>query len=221
MWARTIFAIMSFVATDGASTFAFPAEPAQDVPSSPTFRESPASNTTASVVAKHTHRAIHLAQEGKLAAAIEEISHAVDLAPTDFVPIYNRANFYLRLGEFTWAIPDLNTAIELNPNFALAFLNRGIAYSNLGQLDKALDDLNHAERLDPSASLVFYNFDLAIADFTTGLKIEPSDVPALLGRAVVYETLGNTDLARDDYRAAAAADPTNAAAAQALIRLGR
>ena len=184
---------------------------------------------TPRTVAEHNNHAIALAIKGDLIGAIAELSLALKLAPQDSIALYNRGNFYFRLGDIDRAIADFTEVIRVKPNFALALMNRGTAYSNQGRLDEALADLNAAEQLRVDNFLIFYNravvhgrrreFDLAIADFDSTLRLKPNDVRTLVARGLVFETIEKFDRALQDYRSALDADPNDKPAEAAVQRL--
>jgi lipoprotein NlpI len=69
-----------------------------------------------------------------------------------------------------------------------AYYNRGVAHHRKGQ------------------------YDLAIADYTSALKLNPSDAKAHNNRGVAYKNQRRFDLALADYNAAIELDPDNASA---------
>ncbi len=134
------------------------------------------------------------------------------------------------------AIADFTRAIELKPDDTGAHYLRGIALDRKGSLDRAITDTTEALRLDPDGKLMpqspslmtaraYYirgrahaargETDSAVIEYAKAIKLDPESVPALEGRANVYDKLGRHDLADGDRAAArrlpAAAPPQRGA----------
>ena len=63
----------------------------------------------------------------------------------------------------------------MNETWSLAYNNRGVTYAKLGK------------------------YDLAIADFSEGIKLEPNNKLAYRNRAMAYKKLGELRKAQEDY----------------------
>jgi tetratricopeptide (TPR) repeat protein len=74
--------------------------------------------------------------------------------------------------------------VAIKPNYAWAFSNRGTAYANLGQ------------------------FDMALADYSRALEINPDEASDYLNRGLTYQSLGREAQARADLEKARQLDPS-------------
>jgi hypothetical protein len=125
----------------------------------------------------------------------------------------NRAEAYMKIGNYQKAIADLNEAIRLNPKEPVGYYNRGIAYGNLERYHKALEDFTQAITLSPQNAL--YYFDLAITYeqmgshntalqlFTKAIDLDPSLQKAYFYRGILYMDLGLYQKAINDLQSAA------------------
>jgi lipoprotein NlpI len=78
--------------------------------------------------------------------------------------------------------------LALDARHPLADNERGIAYGSIGR------------------------YDLAIADFTRALELDPANLNACANRGILYATIGNWDAAISDLSAVIAQDPNYAEA---------
>ncbi|MYA69306.1 tetratricopeptide repeat protein [Candidatus Poribacteria bacterium] len=83
-----------------------------------------------------------------LAAAIEDWTHVIKLAPGDAEAYSGRGLAKLVLGDVEGAITDFDKAIEINPESAEAYYNRGRAKEALGQKEAAQADFQKAQELN-------------------------------------------------------------------------
>jgi tetratricopeptide (TPR) repeat protein len=117
----------------------------------------------------------------------------------------NRANAYIRKGQYDKVISDCNKAIELNPRLAGAYYNRGLAYhQGKKQYDKAISDYNRAIKRNPrlARAQTKGQYDKAISDFTKAIEINPSFAKAYNNRGVSYFYKKNYEKAWNDvYKA--------------------
>ena len=60
---------------------------------------------------------------------------------------FNRAQIYVRNGDYDRAIADLSEYIHLIPNNAVALTERGLSYAKKGEYDRAIADYTEAIRL--------------------------------------------------------------------------
>jgi Zn-dependent membrane protease YugP/Flp pilus assembly protein TadD len=89
-------------------------------------------------------------ERGDHLGAIEDLSRALDLNPSDpAVLLCNRALAWIKLGQLDRALQDTDGALVLAPDDAVAYNNRGVIYRDLGNLEQAESDLRRAIALDP------------------------------------------------------------------------
>ena len=86
-------------------------------------------------------------------------------------------------------------------------------------MDEIKADLAHAIRVDPKNAAALRdradfaaNDDLAIADYTSSITINPKDAEAFVGRGYIYGRHGDKERAYADYSQAIKIDPQNSEA---------
>src|SRR5262245_2408395 len=100
---------------------------------------------------------------------------------------FDRAQIYVRIGATDPAIKDFSAFIRLNPNSVVAFNERGLSY------------------------LKKRDYDLAIADFTEAIRLDPVwSVLPHWNRGSAYEKKGELDKALADFREALSLGSTTA-----------
>ena len=146
------------------------------------------------------------------AAAIDDFTKSIELNYDPLgLPYYNRANTYYYTGKNEEAIADYTRAIELEYDpLAYIYNSRGLTYRKIGEYDLAIADYTKAIELEHSPlSWPYYNranafadkevYDQAIADYTEAVNIDPANADAYLARGRVYQTIGETSLAKLDF----------------------
>jgi len=144
-------------------------------------------------------------------------------------PIRDRGLVRMQMHDHVHAVEDFAEAIRLDaPEKAFCYYGRGTAHSKLGDLDQAAADLREAMRLDPSLEsqkgdgrielgdvlLRSGQIDLAIAEFTRAIELEPERLGIYLRRGDASYARGNLEAADADYSQALNHDPN---CAEALI----
>jgi tetratricopeptide (TPR) repeat protein len=133
--------------------------------------------------------------QGKFDLALKYLDEAVKADPNN--PEGYAARGAVRTLNRQWdkAIADFDESLRLKPNDVDTLVNRGGAWGEKGDVDKAVKDLNEAIRLDPRNVMAFYNRgvyraarqpDLALADFTDALRLNPAHPQALVFRAQLW-----------------------------------
>lgn len=116
-------------------------------------------------------------------------------------------------GDHDLAISYFTDAIMLNPECGQAFVERGAAkiWKQPPDLESAIEDLNTAIEMDSGSraylirglAYVFdHQLDLAIADFSEAIRIEPSMYAAWRGRSLAHFMNGNKEQATKDQQTA-------------------
>ncbi len=157
------------------------------------------------------------AAKGDLEGAIEDLTCASELAPTDARPLYLRGLIRAEDRDHLGAIEDLTRAIELDDAQAYAWHVRGATRQDIGRLDAALADFDRAIELDPRLHLAWHNRgairmdrgDLrgALADLRHAAALQPDNahITATLARAL--DLSGEPDAALRTIDRAVELDP--------------
>ena len=123
---------------------------------------------------------------------------------------------YLENGDYDSAIEAFTQAIKLDPNFAMAYNSRGNVYANTNAWESlhmhlttfedfmkipiCLSSLLNSEPYP--TSYVKGDYDLAIADYTQAIRLEPNFTAAYTNRGDAYVHKGDYDRAITDYESA-------------------
>lgn len=161
----------------------------------------------------YNNRGMALAEQGRLAEAIEDYDRAISLEPDYVRALNNRGSARLVQGDHEAAIRDFNQALRLDPAYAESYYNRGLALDYLGDKEGAIRDYGAAIDLKPDFADAYYGRggaranvgDLggAVEDFSAALEIDQDHARAYLRRGVVRDVLGDVAGACLDWRAAA------------------
>jgi tetratricopeptide (TPR) repeat protein len=118
------------------------------------------------------------------AAALHDLSRAVDLNPRDGWSPYLRGLSLHELDRLDDALTDLNRALELNPKSAIFHHGRAVVRHTRGDDRLALDDLNRALELNPrfaeawqlrgTVQLALGEDDTSRADLRRAVDLEPA-----------------------------------------------
>jgi len=94
-------------------------------------------------------KAYYLTDEKKHEEAIANYSKAIELVPSFFEAIDNRAFCKMDLARWSEAIQDFKQSLEVNPNSALAEFSIGECYFRLGNYGEAKKQFKKALSIDP------------------------------------------------------------------------
>jgi tetratricopeptide (TPR) repeat protein len=86
---------------------------------------------------------------GQLDAAVEDFSHAVDVAPEQLTPRFNRANARALAGDLGGAVDDYTAVVDIDGAFSRAYERRGLVLQRLGQDSAAESDFSRTIELSP------------------------------------------------------------------------
>ena len=115
------------------------------------------------------------------------------------------------------AAADYTSALEIDPLNFNALKHRALAYTKLGEHAKAIEDWSRLITDQPSND-EYYRYrgtsrlaaarpGDALADFDKSLEINSGGIDAYIGRAAVYDSLGDQAKARIEFERAIAANP--------------
>ena len=78
---------------------------------------------------------------------VNDLTQVITLMPDFIHAYYNRANVFVKMGDYKSAVSDYNEAIKLNPDFAEAYFNRGLTLIFQGKSIEGIADLSKAGEL--------------------------------------------------------------------------
>jgi tetratricopeptide (TPR) repeat protein len=77
--------------------------------------------------------------------AIEPLSKAIDLSPTEACYIHERAKCYLLTDKFDKALTDYTEVISLQPRNSHAYFGRAFAYKSIKRYDESSENFEKAK----------------------------------------------------------------------------
>jgi len=123
----------------------------------------------------------------------------------------NRGSAYREKGNYDQALEDYKRALQIRSEEGLVYQNIALTYDYKG--DFAASIANHEKSIKYSNTEAAYTargtsyerkgeFDKAIADYTTGISINPNIYYPYYNRALAYKKKGEFDKAASDFRKA-------------------
>lgn len=104
----------------------------------------------ASIATNYYNSAHRLTNEKKIDEAILAYSKAIDLIPSFFEAIDNRAFCKMMQGRWEDALADFRHSLEIEPNSLLAEISIGECYLRLGRYAEAKAQFEKAMKIDPA-----------------------------------------------------------------------
>ena len=101
-------------------------------------------------------------QAGKMDQAIQYISQAIQIRPSESTFHYNLGVALWKQGQLMEAMARFQEALRLRPDYAEAHNNLGVALKDQGQLAEAVAQYQEALRLKPDYADAHYNLGLAL-----------------------------------------------------------
>jgi len=170
----------------------------------------------ATLASAYFNRGVAYAAKGDYDRAIADYTYTLKIDPNDAYTYNNRGGAYYNKGDYKLAIADYEAALRINPSYSMARANlekarqmtgSGTSGSGAGsqsQQETAMTFLNRG--------LGRSNPDMAIADYTQAIRLEPKLVAAYHNRGIAYANKGDYEKAIIDYNQAIQLDPNNATA---------
>ncbi|NES21088.1 MAG: tetratricopeptide repeat protein [Symploca sp. SIO3E6] len=145
---------------------------------------------------------------GQYNEALQQFNRAIELEPTYFEAIANRADTYRWMESYEEALQDLKLAIEINPRDDWAIDKRGIIYRLMGNYEDALQQFNRAIELNPrneqaianraNIYRLMGNYEDALQEFNRAIELDPRNDWCLYLRGLTYLILHQEDSAKAD-----------------------
>jgi tetratricopeptide (TPR) repeat protein len=177
---------------------------------------------------------LSLLEVGRDNDAIKQLEPILLAAPEDAGALYSLGLAYLRQNrpELTWAIDKLSS---LPSGVPASHLLKGQMFLAKFEFEKAVAELSEAQKLNPELPRLYYSLELcyykmgqnkaAIEAFENELRRRPQDFTSNYYLALLQESEGNLDVARDRLNAALKVAPdsaeTNALLGKILVKQGR
>jgi len=167
---------------------------------------------------------------GRVDAAIDDYSKAIDLDPTYAGAYSARGNLYFEKGLHDLAKSDFDKAIKHDPDAPGAYHGRGAVGLRNDLLDQAIADFTRAIELGHQMAADTYalranayarkqQWNQCITDYDEALAREPRRAEWRYFRGLAQELMGAEDEALADYQKALQLDPNYDDAAKAAQRL--
>jgi tetratricopeptide (TPR) repeat protein len=156
--------------------------------------------------------------------AIDDFTRVLKLEPGSAHAWADRAGMYRLTGQHDDAIRDYTEAIRIDPRFAEAILNRAIMLAGTSRCAEAIADFTRVLELSKpgtgtgtSIALIDRGIcyeklgrdDLAVADYSAHLEIEPRSQYGLELRGALYFRARQYDRARADFAEALVVNPSS------------
>ena len=149
--------------------------------------------------------------------AILDYTQAIKINPNYADAYRDRGFIYYLLKNYQKAMNDLNQAIKINPNDGLAYLYRSQARAVLGDIqgfteDGKQSDVNMLKARHNSSgetNFLLGNYEIAIAECTQAIKIDPNYAKAYYNRGKSRSELGDKQVAIVDFTQAIKINPND------------
>ncbi len=143
---------------------------------------------------------------------IEILNEAIIAQPNNYQVYINRADFYIKNGQFADAKADADKALKLNPNVAEVSYTKGVILLETGQIEPSIPFFEHAIELDTNharsylklayINLAIPNYDKSIKLINKALRINKFIAEGYFLKGMWYEKQGNLALASSSYQTA-------------------
>jgi tetratricopeptide (TPR) repeat protein len=163
-------------------------------------------------VQSHAALGASLYNEGKYDLAIEELTLAIALDPTDSVSLAYRGDAYRMASKFSAAMADFDASLQIVPEDTWVLSHRGETLRAMGEYARGIADLDKVIERQPEDSWslasrgdayrLLNNYARAVADFTKAIALSPDYQWALARRGEAYRMLEDTEAALSDLNRA-------------------
>jgi TolB-like protein/Tfp pilus assembly protein PilF len=146
-------------------------------------------------------------RDNDLQLALQRFDRAVELSPNYATARHWRSKVLQHLGWLQKAVEEGERAIALNPLEPIVNIHLATVLETIGRIDDAVLYAQRAVNLDPSSGFSYSvlaritgygqgRFDRALKAYEQGLEAEPDNPFLLTELALLYEALGERQLAR-------------------------
>lgn len=170
----------------------------------------------------YSNRGLTKKISGDLEGALQDVTQAISIRPSDHELYLNRVAIYQQMGDLKNAFLDVESAIKMNPNFADAYLFRGILWHKEKAYEKAIQDFSKCLELNPNSAEAYNSRSVVRADIGELLgALEDANQAILLdsqnekfynSRGYAKERLFDIDGALADYHQSTVINPRYAIA---------
>ncbi|GBU28796.1 hypothetical protein R84B8_02358 [Treponema sp. R8-4-B8] len=126
----------------------------------------------------------------------------------------DRGILFASRGNYEMAIADFTEALKLNPNMGAAYSLRGRAwYASVSRVTDVGTNFSYINTISTNGKATADQtraYDLAIADFTAALQLDPNNAHIYIERGNAYSDKGDYDRAIADYNQALRLNPNYA-----------
>ncbi|MDR0475675.1 MAG: tetratricopeptide repeat protein, partial [Treponema sp.] len=138
---------------------------------------------------------------------------SADVTPQTAGTFLDQGIMFASRGEYANAIADFDSAIRLNPDMVAAYYFRGSALlASVSRVSNVKDNFDFSITQQRATAEQARVIDLAIADFSLAIRLDPNDASAYNTRGIAYGVKGDFDRAVADFNEAIRLDPNYAAA---------
>lgn len=156
-------------------------------------------------------------QQGYVVEALEYLSAAVNLKPSDIGILTNLGNILASVGKADDALAHYDRALAITPNHSETLYNRGNVLRQLKRPEEALANYDIAIAVKPQFAEAYNNRGTALQElkrpqealvsYNTALSIKPNLTDALYNRGNIFKELDRPEEALASYKMALAINP--------------
>jgi len=151
----------------------------------------------------------------KTTVKVAKYGVSADVTPQTAGTFLDRGIMFASRGDYESAIADFNEAIRLDPNMSAAYMLRGRALQasvsqvvGVGENFSSVSiSVSFSKEITEAQRRVL---NLAVADFTQAIRLDPNSDRAYHGRATAYWSMNDNERAVADYTQSIRLNPANA-----------